>query len=133
MTHYFHHNSLVKRQTDDSVKAFLDAIADMPLTLAEKLQIINLCPTSLVELYLSVDEVEIRLGSAEKAHELLGIINSTLYVEESAEQPKEHETPTKLVLTERAPRPSLGKGHGKNFRGGKGKHRGRGGHGGPKS
>lgn len=127
VTHYFHSNSLVKRQTDASVQAFLEASADFGLTLAEKLQLINLCPTTLVEVYLSVDEIEPRLGS-ERAAELLEIINRTLYVEESQEEPTTHAAPGKMVLTERK---SNGKGHGKPARGGRGKFRGsRGGRGG---
>lgn len=81
-----YHHSLVRRQTEESIQAFLDASADFQLTLAEQLQIINLCPTTLVEVYLSVDHIESRIGQ-EKAHELLKVIREKLYVEaEEAEQ-----------------------------------------------
>jgi hypothetical protein len=124
--HYLHHHSLVKRQTEASIQAFLEGSAQFKLTLAEQLQIVNLCPTTLVEVYLSVDDIESRIGQ-EGAVELLYLINSTLYVEvEETEQIVEHAP----LLKERTPAKKRGgrgigrdkDGHrGKSGRGGRGK------------
>lgn len=101
----------------------MEAVKPYELTVAEQLQIINLCPTTLVEVYLSVDDIETRMG-AEKAAELLELIQTTLYVEEQEQHfPQQHATPSKMVLQERVSRP----GDGKSQRGGKGHRGGRGG------
>lgn len=49
------------------------------LTPQERLQIVNLCPTTLVEIYLIVENCESRLGQ-EKAEELLYLAKETLLV-----------------------------------------------------
>lgn len=94
--------------------------------MAEQLQIVNLCPTTLVEVYLSVDEIESRIG-ADGAAKLLEVILATLYVEEPEKPAKADAAP---LLKERSSHGG-GKKHGfkqGSQRGGRG--RGRGGRGG---
>mmetsp|Transcript_23765 Transcript_23765/g.60192 ORF Transcript_23765/g.60192 Transcript_23765/m.60192 type:complete len:155 (-) Transcript_23765:172-636(-) len=50
-------------QTEEQIAEFLQRIAGLQLTTAEIMQCINLRPTSLVEIYLIVDECDQRLGS----------------------------------------------------------------------
>lgn len=132
--HYLHHHSLVKRQTDESVQAFLDRAGEFQLSMAEQLQIVNLCPTTLVEIYLSVDDIESRIG-ADGAAKLLEHVLTTLYVDEP-EAPAT--TATGPLLKERSSKPTHKKHgfrHGSQ-RGGKsrgGRGGGRGGAGAPRA
>lgn len=68
-----------KYQTDDAVREFLLQLKekDFRLTKAEKLQIVNHRPTTLVELQLLVEENEERF-SEEAMNEILEIVEKTL-------------------------------------------------------
>jgi hypothetical protein len=101
----------------------LDASTEFELTLAEQLQIINLCPTTLVEVYLSVDDIESRIG-AEKASELLEVVQRTLYLEEDEENAKVEVTPLlKERVSKQGPRNGSKQG-GPKGKGGRGRGRG---------
>ncbi|KAI7866745.1 RNA polymerase Rpb4-domain-containing protein [Spinellus fusiger] len=64
-------------QTPQQVKAFLTAMKDYILTKAEKLQILNLRPKSVVELYLLIEECEERF-TEEALDTMLTMITTTL-------------------------------------------------------
>ncbi|KAF8922168.1 HRDC-like protein [Mucidula mucida] len=67
---------VVHLQTDESVSKLVKTLSGYDLTKAEKLQIVNLAPKSLVELYAIVEELEDRLGGS--MEELVAEIKSTL-------------------------------------------------------
>lgn len=75
------HDSLVQYagtvQSREDLQKFLEAIKDYNLTKAELVQIVNLKPTSLVEIYLCVEQCEDRL-SEDRIEELLQLIQGHL-------------------------------------------------------
>ncbi|KAF9040380.1 hypothetical protein BDZ89DRAFT_1128988 [Hymenopellis radicata] len=66
---------VVNSQTEESVSKLVKTLSGYDLTKAEKLQIVNLAPKSLVELYAIVEELEDRLGGS--MEELVSEIKST--------------------------------------------------------
>ncbi|GFT17294.1 DNA-directed RNA polymerase III subunit RPC9 [Nephila pilipes] len=64
-------------QTPESVKNFLKAIAPYSLTKAEKLQLLNMRPTSLVEIQLLIEESEERFNE-DQMNEILRVVSATL-------------------------------------------------------
>ncbi|KAJ3033218.1 hypothetical protein HDV00_006572 [Rhizophlyctis rosea] len=64
-------------QTTADITSFLTQIASFPLTKGEKLMLLNLRPTSTVQLNVCIEECESRLTEA-RQNELLDIIASTL-------------------------------------------------------
>lgn len=82
VSHYLYSHTLVKKQNQESIQNFLISSSIFDLNLSEKMQIINICPTTLVEIFLIVDGCNERLGK-EKSEELLELIMTTLYVEEN--------------------------------------------------
>ncbi|KAG8196763.1 hypothetical protein JTE90_014496 [Oedothorax gibbosus] len=64
-------------QTPKSVETFLNAIAPYGLTKGEKLQLLNMRPTSLVEIQLLIEESEERFDE-DKLNEILIIVSTTL-------------------------------------------------------
>jgi len=65
------------RQNEASIARLVKDLAPYGLTKAEKLQIVNLAPTDLVELYVIVEELEDRL-SDEKTQEILTLVRRSL-------------------------------------------------------
>ena len=92
---------MIRRQTKQSIESFLQATNEFNLKPSEKLQIINICPTTLVEIYLVIESIEERF-SPEKVQELLEIILRTLYVDEREREP---DITGKVVMKERASKP----------------------------
>ncbi|WWC61392.1 uncharacterized protein I303_103975 [Kwoniella dejecticola CBS 10117] len=68
------------RQTADGVARLADELQDHDLTKAEVLQIANLAPTEVVELYAIIEEPDMRFlpDAAEKLQEIATQIQSTL-------------------------------------------------------
>ncbi|GBN12495.1 DNA-directed RNA polymerase III subunit RPC9 [Araneus ventricosus] len=64
-------------QTPESVRNFLTAIQPYSLTKAEKLQLLNMRPTSLVEIQLLIEESEERFNE-DQMNEILAAIAETL-------------------------------------------------------
>ncbi|KAI8144739.1 RNA polymerase II [Fennellomyces sp. T-0311] len=64
-------------QDEAQVKAFVDAMRAYELTLAEKIQLLNLRPKSAVEIYLLIEECEERF-SEDQLEELLQTTLSVL-------------------------------------------------------
>mmetsp|Transcript_71228 Transcript_71228/g.225122 ORF Transcript_71228/g.225122 Transcript_71228/m.225122 type:complete len:140 (+) Transcript_71228:91-510(+) len=63
--------------TREGVRSFLDAIEVLQLTKAEKLQLINLRPTSAVEVHLVVEDCEERL-KPEQVDNLIELVSEHL-------------------------------------------------------
>lgn len=63
--------------TEERLKKIMEYLADLQLTKAEKLQIINILPKTHVEFYLIVEECEERFAS-EKIDEILERIDEIL-------------------------------------------------------
>jgi len=77
----------VINQTPQAIQNCLSATKAYNLTLAEHLQVINLAPTTEVEIHLIVEECPERL-SREESLQLLATINSTLIGGEASQQVK---------------------------------------------
>ncbi|XP_042908714.1 DNA-directed RNA polymerase III subunit RPC9 [Parasteatoda tepidariorum] len=64
-------------QSEESIKNFLIAIAPYELTKAEKLQLLNLQPKSLVEIQLLIEECEERF-TEDQMNDILNVVAETL-------------------------------------------------------
>lgn len=71
---YFEKFSQVTLQTAEAVEQLMKFLLDFKLTKAEKLQIVNLLPRTMVEFYLIVEECEDRF-SEEEVERILNFIN----------------------------------------------------------
>ncbi|KAJ9105168.1 hypothetical protein QFC19_003628 [Naganishia cerealis] len=69
--------SVAKRQTTGGIQNLMQGLVEFNLTKTEELQIINLAPRKLIELYLIIDEVDIRL-SEEQQQDLIDLIERSL-------------------------------------------------------
>ena len=65
-------------QTKEVIEDFLRALAPYDFTKAEKLQLLNLRPTSIVEIQLIVEELDERLKTEEELNKLINIIETKL-------------------------------------------------------
>ncbi|KAH7912543.1 RNA polymerase Rpb4-domain-containing protein [Hygrophoropsis aurantiaca] len=65
-----------RQQSPAKISQLVRDLAPFNLTKAEKLQIVNLAPTELVELYVIVEELEDRLG--DRMHDLLAVISKSV-------------------------------------------------------
>ncbi|XP_071521891.1 DNA-directed RNA polymerase III subunit RPC9 [Panulirus ornatus] len=62
-----------RNQSPEIIQRFLDAVKEFKLTKAEKLQLINLRPTTPVEMQLIIEESEDRL-TEEQVEELISLV-----------------------------------------------------------
>lgn len=62
-----------RNQNAEVIQGFLQAVKEFKLTKAEKLQLINLRPTTPVEMQLIIEDSEERL-SEEQVEELIGLV-----------------------------------------------------------
>ncbi|TGZ54950.1 DNA-directed RNA polymerase III subunit RPC9-like [Temnothorax longispinosus] len=74
-----------KKQNPEKIREFLKAMEPIKLTKAEKLTLLNLCPTTSVEIQLMVEESEERL-SEEEVKTVLQIVANVRGDEQDAEQ-----------------------------------------------
>ena len=63
-----------KELSDDKINGFLTEVQHYGFTKAEKLQILNLRPTSIVEIQLIIEELDERLKTEEELERLIAII-----------------------------------------------------------
>ena len=69
--------SLAESMTSDTLNEFFDSIAKFNLSAAERLQVLNHCPKSAVEIQLLIEDSEERLSESD-VEELLSLIHSHL-------------------------------------------------------
>jgi len=74
-----------KKQNPEKIREFLKAMEPMKLTKAEKLTLLNICPTTPIEIQFIVEESEERL-SEEALNKVLQIVANVRGDEEDAEQ-----------------------------------------------
>ena len=74
-----------KHQTDETIRNFLAALQPYDFTKAEKLQLLNLRPTSIVEMQLIVEELDERLKTEEELQKLIDLIEEKLPLPEAEE------------------------------------------------
>ncbi|XP_071577259.1 DNA-directed RNA polymerase III subunit RPC9-like [Temnothorax nylanderi] len=74
-----------KKQNPEKIREFLKAMEPIKLTKAEKLTLLNLCPTTPLEIQLMVEESEERL-SEEEVETVLQIVANVRGDEQDAEQ-----------------------------------------------
>ncbi|KAI9248584.1 HRDC-like protein [Phascolomyces articulosus] len=77
-------------QDQQQVKEFVEAMKSYELTLAEKLQLLNLRPRSAVEIYLLIEECEERF-SEDQLEELLQTVISSLPRDDDEMMEEEYE------------------------------------------
>ncbi|GMT15159.1 hypothetical protein PFISCL1PPCAC_6456, partial [Pristionchus fissidentatus] len=65
-------------QTEESIKACMEALRPFGLTTAETLQLINARPTTAVDIEVMIEESEERLPTEEQVDALLEAVTSTL-------------------------------------------------------
>ncbi|KAH7919067.1 hypothetical protein BV22DRAFT_1115309 [Leucogyrophana mollusca] len=70
-----------RQQSNAKISQLVRDLEPFNLTKAEKLQIVNLAPTELVELYVIVEELEDRLG--DQMNDLLAVVSKSLDAESS--------------------------------------------------
>ncbi|XP_011646551.1 DNA-directed RNA polymerase III subunit RPC9 [Pogonomyrmex barbatus] len=74
-----------KKQNPEKIREFLKAMEPIKLTKAEKLMLLNLCPTTPLEIQLMVEESEERL-SEEEVETVLRIVADVRGDEQDVEQ-----------------------------------------------
>jgi len=67
-----------KQQDRDIIQNFMQALEPYGFTKAEKLQLLNLRPTSIVEMQLIVEELDERLKTEEELEKLIELIEEKL-------------------------------------------------------
>lgn len=67
-----------KDQSPEVIKSFMTALLPYNFTKAEKLQLLNLRPSSVVELQLILEELDERLKSEDEIEKLLEIIQTNI-------------------------------------------------------
>ncbi|GAA6009309.1 hypothetical protein JCM10207_004345 [Rhodosporidiobolus poonsookiae] len=73
----------MRRQTADAVSRLLDELEDLDLTKAERLQLVNLAPTSVVELHVCIEDIGERFPEAEQER-LISLVKASLSDEADA-------------------------------------------------
>ncbi|GAA5868692.1 hypothetical protein JCM3774_003627 [Rhodotorula dairenensis] len=68
----------MRRQTSAAVAKLLDGLDDYDLTKSERLQIVNLAPTTLVELHVCIEDLAERYPADEQQEALLDLVRSHL-------------------------------------------------------
>ncbi|ORY87486.1 RNA polymerase Rpb4-domain-containing protein [Leucosporidium creatinivorum] len=74
----------LRRQTNASINKLLDELEKLDLTKAERLQILNLAPTTLVALVVCVDDFEERFQTPEEQEHILTLVKEHLGAEDAA-------------------------------------------------
>ncbi|XP_011862214.1 PREDICTED: DNA-directed RNA polymerase III subunit RPC9 [Vollenhovia emeryi] len=74
-----------KKQSPEKIREFLKAMEPIKLTKAEKLTLLNLCPTTPLEIQLMVEESEERL-TEEEVDTVIQIVANVRGDEQDAEQ-----------------------------------------------
>jgi len=74
-----------KKQNPEKIREFLKAMEPIKLTKAEKLTLLNLCPTTPLEIQLMVEESEERL-TEEEVENVLQCVAMVQGAEQNAEQ-----------------------------------------------
>ena len=67
-----------KHQDGETIENFMKALAPYDFTKAEKLQLLNLRPTSVVEVQLIIEELDERLKTEEELEKLIELIEQKL-------------------------------------------------------
>lgn len=86
---YLQKNTSCTSVSQESIQDFLEKSQYFDLTPQERLQIVNICPTTLVEIYLIIENCESRLGQ-ERAEELLYLAKETLFINNISSNNKNH-------------------------------------------
>lgn len=73
-----------KHQNNDVIQGFLRALEPYDFTKAEKLQLLNLRPTSIVEIQLIIEELDERLKTEEELQKLVDLIEEKLPLPEES-------------------------------------------------
>ncbi|BGP16992.1 hypothetical protein JCM10213_007438 [Rhodosporidiobolus nylandii] len=93
----------MRRQTTESVSKLLDELEELDLTKAERLQLVNLAPASIVELHVCIEEITDRF-SDEQQEQLLATIRSHLSSEEADETAERRDAEAEAAAAEAAAR-----------------------------
>jgi len=67
-----------RHQRNENIRNFMSALEPYDFTKAEKLQLLNLRPTSIVEIQLIIEELDERLKTEEELNKLVEIIQEKL-------------------------------------------------------
>lgn len=67
-----------KHQDNETIEKFMKALSPYDFTKAEKLQLLNLRPTSIVEVQLIIEELDERLKTEEELQKLIDLIEENL-------------------------------------------------------
>lgn len=72
-----------KHQSNETIQKFLRALKPYDFTKAEKLQLLNLRPTSIVEMQLIIEELDERLKTEEELEKLIELIEENIPLPET--------------------------------------------------